>query len=230
MASTNKTTNYELSQYIGTDKPTYLGDYNGDMLKIDAGMKQNADNIATVSETATTASSTATTANTNASSALSTATTASTTATTALNKANANEAKIENFNLSIFDTITSFTRASGGGTIISGQSSIQVAQSADGALAKIYGIIMVQPVVTSGYITFSTSLRPAENITINGGCIKVNARSGVVSTVTAVSYTIATDGTITVPYAWAQNSDEYCRLMFINSLIFVKDFGDTPVE
>lgn len=41
MSSTNKTSNYELSQYIGTDKPTYLGDYNGDMLKIDGQMKSN---------------------------------------------------------------------------------------------------------------------------------------------------------------------------------------------
>ena len=38
MASTNKTTHYELSQYIGTDKPTYLVDYNQDMGKIDAGI------------------------------------------------------------------------------------------------------------------------------------------------------------------------------------------------
>lgn len=43
MSSTNKTTNYNLSQYIGTDKPTYLGDYNGDMLKIDTQLKANAD-------------------------------------------------------------------------------------------------------------------------------------------------------------------------------------------
>lgn len=43
MSSTNKTANYKLSQYIGTDKPTYLGDYNGDMSKIDTQMKTNAD-------------------------------------------------------------------------------------------------------------------------------------------------------------------------------------------
>lgn len=43
MSSTNKTPNYKLSQYIGTDKPTYLGDYNGDMLKIDKQLKENAD-------------------------------------------------------------------------------------------------------------------------------------------------------------------------------------------
>lgn len=42
MGSTNKTTNYKLSQYIGTDKPTYLGDYNSDMQKIDTQMKANA--------------------------------------------------------------------------------------------------------------------------------------------------------------------------------------------
>lgn len=38
MASTGKTTNYELSQFIGTDKPSWLGDYNGDMLKIDTAL------------------------------------------------------------------------------------------------------------------------------------------------------------------------------------------------
>lgn len=68
MSSTNKTTNYELSQYVGTDKPTYLGDYNGDMLKIDTQMKSNHD-------LASSASSAATAAGDSASSALSKATT-----------------------------------------------------------------------------------------------------------------------------------------------------------
>lgn len=43
MSSTKKTTNYNLTQYVGTDKPTYLGDYNSDMLKIDGQLKKNAD-------------------------------------------------------------------------------------------------------------------------------------------------------------------------------------------
>lgn len=46
MTSTNKTTNYELSQFVGTDRPTWLGDYNSDMSKIDTQLKQNADDIA----------------------------------------------------------------------------------------------------------------------------------------------------------------------------------------
>lgn len=63
MSSTNKTNYYKLSQYIGTDKPTYLGDYNADMSKIDAG-------IHTVQETATTANQTAGSAETIAQTAL----------------------------------------------------------------------------------------------------------------------------------------------------------------
>ena len=46
MAATNHTENYNLSQFVGTDRPTWLGDYNSDMTKIDAQLKQNADDIA----------------------------------------------------------------------------------------------------------------------------------------------------------------------------------------
>ena len=46
MTATNHTENYNLSQFIGTNRPTWLGDYNGDMAKIDAQLKQNADDIA----------------------------------------------------------------------------------------------------------------------------------------------------------------------------------------
>lgn len=49
--STNKTTHYELSQYVGTDKPTYLGDYNGDMSKIDTAIYNVADAVSGVSGT-----------------------------------------------------------------------------------------------------------------------------------------------------------------------------------
>lgn len=55
MSSTNKTTNIELSQYIATDKPTYLVDYNGDMLKIDNAIGADRESIATAQSTANTA-------------------------------------------------------------------------------------------------------------------------------------------------------------------------------
>lgn len=46
MTATNHTKNYNLSQFVGTDNPTWIGDYNGDMTKIDAQLKRNADDIA----------------------------------------------------------------------------------------------------------------------------------------------------------------------------------------
>lgn len=50
MAATKHTANYILSQFVGTDRPTWLGDYNGDMAKIDAQLKRNADDIASAAE------------------------------------------------------------------------------------------------------------------------------------------------------------------------------------
>lgn len=63
MGATNTTANYSLSQFISTDKPAWLQDYNGDMLKIDTAI--NAAKLA-----ADTAQSTATNAQTDATSAV----------------------------------------------------------------------------------------------------------------------------------------------------------------
>lgn len=68
MGATNTTANYNLSQFISTDKPAWLQDYNGDMLKIDTGI--NAAKLA-----ADTAQSTATNAQTDATSAVNSVTT-----------------------------------------------------------------------------------------------------------------------------------------------------------
>lgn len=63
-SSTNETTHYNLSQYIGSDKPTYLVDYNSDMSKIDTGIydadakgtqaNNNIGNMSNLTTTATT--------------------------------------------------------------------------------------------------------------------------------------------------------------------------------
>lgn len=56
MAYTNRTTNYELPQYVGTDKPSYLNDFNFAMSTIDAQMKTNANSASSASSEATGAS------------------------------------------------------------------------------------------------------------------------------------------------------------------------------
>lgn len=57
MSHTNNTTNYNLPQFVSTDKPTWLGDVNGAMSAIDAQMKLNA---TAASNAATTANAAAT--------------------------------------------------------------------------------------------------------------------------------------------------------------------------
>lgn len=44
MSFTNHTPNYNLPQYVGTDKPTFLGDFNNAMSAIDTALHNNAQN------------------------------------------------------------------------------------------------------------------------------------------------------------------------------------------
>lgn len=55
MATTNHTSTIELSQYVSTDKTSYLVNYNNDMLAIDSAIASDRDDIATAQSTANTA-------------------------------------------------------------------------------------------------------------------------------------------------------------------------------
>lgn len=87
MAHTNSTPNYGLPQWIGTDKPTFLGDFNTAFSDIDTQMKANADAAASATSTANTAASAASTASTNATTALNTANSAASEAASATSAA-----------------------------------------------------------------------------------------------------------------------------------------------
>lgn len=89
MSFTNKTPNYELPQYVAEDKPTYLGDFNEAMGKIDTNMK-NIDNKAISSVT------TAENANSTAEEALSTANSAQSAVSQATTTANQAKETAEN--------------------------------------------------------------------------------------------------------------------------------------
>lgn len=64
MSFTNKTANYDLPQYIATDKPSYLVDANGAYLAIDTAMKANETAAATAQNTADTNTAAISTLNT----------------------------------------------------------------------------------------------------------------------------------------------------------------------
>lgn len=95
MGATNQTTNYELPLFIGTDKPSWLGDFNGAMNKIDTSIKGNKDEIDSLKNRMTATETVANTASSSASTALTNANTAQTTANTAQSTANTADTKAE---------------------------------------------------------------------------------------------------------------------------------------
>lgn len=237
MASTNKTANFELSQYIGTDKPTYLGDYNSDMLKIDTAMatnKTNADNavaVATASnQTAGNAQSTATQAQQTANEANSLAQTAKTSADNAQSSADEANEKIDNFNLTQFSTIASNQMSTDHGTVNSA-SKISIATNGDGTLCKIYGYVSVTNPNFNGSVnvTFNTSLRPNKNMTINPAGIRVQYDSTGINSVSVSYITIETTGKVTVTL-YSSTTLTNVDVILMPCLYWLKSFGDVQSE
>lgn len=85
---TNETTNYDLPQFVGTDKPTWLGDFNTAMSTIDTGMATNASGISTLGTRVTNAEGIATQASSDVSTLTSTVNTLSGNVTTVTTTAN----------------------------------------------------------------------------------------------------------------------------------------------
>lgn len=120
MGAANHTANYDLPQWIGTDKPTFLGDLNDAFLKIDTGMKTNQSEISGAVSDAGNALAKATsavqgvntltplvnTASENASQALTTANNAASTANTANTNANAANTRLNAFDWSASTSLT----------------------------------------------------------------------------------------------------------------------------
>ena len=69
MSSTNKTTHYNLPQFIGSDIPTWLGDFNSAMTAIDSGINAAATSASGAATTASQASTDAAAAASSATSA-----------------------------------------------------------------------------------------------------------------------------------------------------------------
>ena len=245
MASTNKTTNYELSQFLGTDKPAWLSDYNTDMSKIDTQMKANADAATAAGGTATAATTAIGTlaslttdvktdlvsaineVDSNADTAQNTATNAATTANTAASGITSltNYLNLGATNVSLTNSDMSLT---GTGTIRN-TSNLHIVGNTDNSLVKIYGNVIVDSTTPNSNITVTisnTGLTPTSNITINacGIVTKENTNDATLKYVDTLTYTINTNGTITVSLtATAANT---VGIKFIACVIFLKNFGD----
>lgn len=233
MASTNKTTHYELSQYVGSDKPTYLTDYNNDMSAIDSGIytaQQKADSAYSLADTAdgkadnagltaNTALTNAGTANTNIGTMANLETTDKTSLVNAINEV---EVNIEKFNFTSFTPYNADNTTCNNCSITAG--SITVATNSDGSIAKIYSDVNIMPTSSTCSIVMNTGLRPTSNISI-GAC--GYARNNTTGYMNNCYMTISTTGVVSLEIN--ANTGVEHNVLYFPCLYFMKDFGDQPV-
>lgn len=247
MSSTNKTTNYELSQFVGSDKPAWLADYNQDMSKIDTGIHTaqstatgadgkadaNATNIGDLTYLSTTAKNTLVAAINEVDSNANTAqTTANSAATTANQTASEVSGLAAYLNLGVNNTVIEKANmtVTGVGTIRNG-SKIQIIGNTDNSLIKIYGNVIIDNMTPNTSVTLTinnTGLAPSSNININacGIVTQESTADSEVKYVDPLSYTINTNGTITVTLRSAGGNIDTVGAKFIACVIFLKNFGD----
>ena len=227
MSHTNTTANYNLPQFVGTDKPSWLTDVNGAMTGIDTQMKANADAITTTAGDLSTLAGRVTTAeaniSTNASSITTVANVANNAGTTATN------AKAEADGISEFldiNTFTDLTATVSRGTIVS--QNFKSARNSDGSLGKIYGTLRISNVAGTSPITVTLTdcgLRPSETITINSGATRAIYTANGLNDFTSTDVTIASTGAVSFSLPTNTLVTEI-QLTMTPFMIFAKNFGD----
>lgn len=171
---TNETTNYDLPQFVGSDKPTWLGDFNTAMSDIDTAIAGNASDISSLDTRVTSAegvasqassdvstlTSTVNTLSSNVSTATTTANNAQSTATSALNTANTADGKADT-NASAISTLQS--------TVSTNQSAVEDAlYFKNGDTYTFADYTLCPGVITGSYKVLSISItlpKSMKNIT-----------------------------------------------------------------
>ena len=246
MSATNSTTNYHMSQFIGTDKPAWLSDYNGDMAKIDAQMKLNADGVTSVTGTASTATTNIGTmtnlsttdktslvgavneVNTNLGTVSGVANSASSTATSASNKADQALAGLAKFDL----TATELTVTATKGTLNTTETHVYCAKDSTNSVFKLYGYIEINDLTNQTgnlNITISTTgLNPSTAYTIKSAGILFRSFTSGNEFARARDITVNTDGSITIsklPEVLDGITTDI-KIELFPCLYFNKSFGD----
>lgn len=222
MSSTNHTTNYNLPQWVGSDKPAWLGDMNPAFSAIDTAIKANEtaaatagtdataakNNIGTMANLETTEKGTLVGAvnevNTKAGTAQQTANTAVGNAQTV---ATALETFMRKFNFTTF-TDGDTSQMSPVGVVVN---NMTLAQNSDGSIFKVYGNLQVNPSASvakkaipgmSGYYGVDLNLQlagaPTEAYIIKAGGVVLGTRNDTIATYGSIGTDLAvgTDGKV----------------------------------
>lgn len=236
MSHTGSTTNYNLSQFVGTDKPAWLTDYNGDMTAIDAQMKLN-------STAATTAGTNAGTALTNIGTLTDLTTSIKTSAVAAINEVDAHAdtaqatansasstasaASASITALTAYLGLTNTAQISSANISISAgsinQKEMSYASNAAGTLGKLYGYLYGVTIPSASTITISSlPFSVSEEFAVKG---LITAQDAASKTIYYPSITFKTNGTATISFP-SNYGGLTLNLYFACSLLFMQNFGD----
>lgn len=249
MSSTNHTTNYNLPQFVGSDKPAWLGDVNPAMDAIDSAMHANAVKAQQGVDDASTAQNRADSAYQKAGDAETTAGTAQLTANQAVAGVSQNAGKItalENaFKMTNITKVTTMQTGSWGSDY-----NLTLAQNSDGSIFKFYGNWTVlnqtsNPISATktavagmaGNYGFATGVylttAPDEAYTIQGSGLKFEGNVSVAAAnIIPTWVTVGTDGQIYLQVSANQTEQvpsgtrrgyNYWACIYFNS-----NFGDEP--
>lgn len=242
MSSTNHTTNYNLPQFVGSDKPAWLGDINPAMSAIDTAMHANAVLAQQGIDDASTAQTTAQTAEGHAQDAITSAGTAQETANGAVASLSQTNIKLDGFieGMTIDEFETSNITLQGTSTKLR----LTLAQSKDGSIFKIYGMCQISNASGSTINPFG-AIRNANNRIKTGlylntaptsafaivpaGMTFTKTNSGISNNAEITAY-VEADGEITFDY-WGSGSiaNGYSHYLYLPPcLYFNTNFGDTP--
>lgn len=234
MSHTNSTPNYQLPQFVGTDKPAYLTDFNQAFSAIDTGIhaaKTAADTAGTdITEVENDLKET----NQNLTALGSTVSTLQGTVSSVSQTANQANTKVDNlsekFNLNIQkDFVNSdITNLSGAGSLTQ---ILHCARNADSSIFKFYGHIQfndVVPAVIKCKIT-NTGLTIPQQFNVIGFTIReeyMGAQGLGAMSMSQNVVTFNTDGSIDIDLVGIASACNFVRLNFIACLIFNQNFGD----
>ena len=224
MSHTNTTANYNLPQFVGTDKPSWLTDVNGAMTSIDTQMKANADANTTTAGDLNTLAGRVTTAEQNITTQGSTLQTVSNVASTA--STNASNAMTKASEVEAFIALTNFKDKTA--SAVTGSASIEVnefncATNNAGSYGKMYGWLQFIPTSTGGCtIRIPTDFVVSEAFNMKGLCLMQDESDGRIYPLTI---NVDTNGNFNIIIASAFYNHRL-RLNIIACPIYAKSFGD----
>lgn len=241
MSSTNHTTNYNLPQFVGGDKPAWLGDVNPALSAIDTQMKLNADAASAAATAASTADGKAVAAGSAASTADGKAETAQTTANGAVTRITALENK---FNLTDMQSKTAAEIISVAG--ITAEGSLRLAEDVSGSVFKFYNYLTLTnttnasiqlsltaiPGLTNRYgiKVFTLAEAPSEAYVVSAAGLNIFRYGQTIGEINISYFAVGSDGGIYIipsnTATWGIPQGQTFQMTFSPCIYFNANFGD----